>query len=175
MRKSRKSLVIWSVLTLLLGLVIYLLFPETPLPTTAKIDYLKVVKSERKLYAFEKGKLLKVYQISLGGNAVGHKEFEGDHKTPEGIYTINDKNLNSGYHKNLGVSYPNAVDLAHAKAAGKAAGGDVKLHGLRNGLGYLGKLQRLHNWTAGCIALTNMEIDEIYRATPIGTKIEIRP
>jgi len=97
----------------------------------------------------------------LGRNPVGHKEFEGDKKTPEGIYTINDKNPNSGYYKNLGVSYPNAQDIENAKKLGKPAGGDIKIHGIRNYCGIIGKFQRWADWTYGCIAPTNREMEEI--------------
>lgn len=173
--KKKKTILFWLALAFTTTLVLYLIYPEKALSPQAKIDYIKVEKSKRKLYAFQNGKLLKTYQISLGGQPVGHKQFEGDKKTPQGIYIINAKNANSGYHKNLGVSYPNTNDLYFAKKAGRSAGGDVKLHGLRNGLGFLGKFQRLHDWTAGCIALTNHEIDELYGATAIGTKIEILP
>ena len=91
------------------------------------------------------------------------------------MYTINAKNDKSGYHKNLGISYPNKTDIAHAKLLGKSPGGDVKIHALKNGLGAINKFQRLINWTNGCIALTNSEVDELYASVSIGTKIEIKP
>ena len=77
--------------------------------------------------------------------------------------------------KNLGVSYPNKYDIKHAKELGKPAGGDIKIHGLRNKTGIIGKFHRFFDWTLGCIALTNEEMEEIYNATPVGTKIEIKP
>lgn len=106
---------------------------------------------------------------------MGHKEFEGDKKTPEGVYRIDDKNPNSGYHKNLGVSYPNDADIAHADSLGKPPGGAIKIHGLRNGCGILGKFHRWADWTMGCIAVTNSEMDELYNAVKIGATIDIRP
>lgn len=118
---------------------------------------------------------MKTYTISLGGNPIGDKEYEGDKKTPEGIYYINDKNPNSGYHKNLGISYPNKKDIEQAKKLGKPVGGDIKIHGLKNRTGVIGKLHRWFDWTLGCIALTNNEMDELYYSVPIGTKIEILP
>ncbi len=119
--------------------------------------------------------ILKTYKVSLGKNAVGDKISEGDKRTPEGDYFINDKNPGSGYHKNLGISYPNAKDVADAKRLGVSPGGEIKMHGLKNGIGYIGKFHRLFNWTAGCIAVTDEEIDELYENVKIGTPISIRP
>lgn len=140
-----------------------------------KIDYLEVDKSERKLFAYYQNKLIKTYKIALGGNPKGHKQFEGDQKTPEGIYSIESKNPNSDYHKNLGVSYPNEQDIKFAKAHGKSPGGAIKIHGLPIGWGGLGKYHYLKDWTLGCIAVNNDEIDELYKAVKIGTKIKIKP
>lgn len=170
-----KTILLLTLILLLLGLVVYYFYPEKKLPEGIKIDELIVYKSKRQLQAFSDGQLVKTYKISLGRNPVGHKEFEGDKKTPEGVYLIYDKNPNSGYHKNLGISYPNEKDKEHASALGKSAGGDIKIHGLRNGTGCIGKLHRWRDWTAGCIALTNKEIDELYNATTIGARIEILP
>ncbi len=180
MKQHKKPrIVLKSVIALLIllsvGLISYNLYPETTLDRNAQVDKLVVYKSKRKLLAFSDGKLLKSYPISLGGQPVGAKEIEGDLKTPEGLYTINDKNPYSDYHKNLGVSYPNEKDIAHAKSLGKDAGGDIKIHGLRNGLGFIGKLQRCMDWTFGCMALTDSEIDELFDAVKIGTPIEINP
>lgn len=160
---------------LIIGFSIYYFYPEEKLPQNIDIDKLVVYKSKRQLLAYSNGSLIKTYKIALGGQPVGHKEFEGDKKTPEGIYTINDKNPHSGYHKNLGVSYPNQEDIANAKRLGKPAGGDIKLHGLRNKTGYISKLHRWKDWTLGCIALTDSEIDELYNAVKVGTSIEIKP
>jgi murein L,D-transpeptidase YafK len=140
-----------------------------------KVDTIKVYKAKRLLETYYKGKLIKSYKISLGGSPVGHKQEEGDNKTPEGAYVINDKNPNSAYHKNLGISYPNAQDIKAAKKRGKSPGGDIKIHGLPNGMGSIGKAHLLSDWTLGCLALTNEEIDELYDAVPIGTPILIYP
>lgn len=118
---------------------------------------------------------MKSYKIALGKNPVGDKQFEGDDKTPEGLYYINDKNPNSGYHKNLGVSYPNASDSVEAKSFNKPVGGDIKIHGIRNYMGIIGKFHNLRDWTRGCIAVTDEEIDELYEHVPIGTPIQINP
>ena len=157
------------------SIVMYNLWPEKKLTTNTKINKLIVFKSKRELLAYTNGQLVKTYSISLGRNPSGDKEFEGDKKTPEGLYYINNKNQNSGYHKNLGISYPNKDDIKQAKLIGKPAGGDIKIHGLRNGVGFIGKLHRWFDWTLGCIALTNNEVDELYQAVEIGTPIEIYP
>ena len=168
--------IFWSLfLVLLLGLITYNYYPEKELPANADINLLVVNKAKHQLLAYADGQLLKTYKVSFGNNPIGHKEFEGDEKTPEGIYYINAKNDKSGYHKNLGVSYPNVKDIAHAKAIGKPTGGDIKIHALKSGLGFINKFQRWCNWTNGCIAVTNSEIDELYRSVKIGTKIEIHP
>lgn len=163
------------ILSGLVSLAIWYFYPGERLGDDAAIDRLLVLKSERKMVAFSGSKKLKTYRIALGGSPVGHKQFEGDQKTPEGMYTINERNPNSGYHKNLGVSYPNQKDIAFASAKGKPAGGDIKIHGLRNGRGWIGKFHRFKDWTLGCIAVTDAEIDELYRAVKDGAVIEIRP
>jgi len=160
---------------LFLGLIFYYFYPENKLPPNIQIDKLVVYKAKRKLLAYSNGQLVKTYTISLGGQPAGHKEFEGDKKTPEGQYFINAKNANSGYHKNLGISYPNKEDIKKAKQLGKPVGGDVKIHALKNGRGFIGKFHRWSDWTLGCIAVTNNEIDELYQAVKIGTPIDIKP
>ncbi len=170
-----KKIIGWSLFLLILGIIVYYFYPETKLPKGKIVDCIVVLKSKRQLLAYSNDKLLKTYSISLGRNPVGHKEFEGDKKTPEGIYTINDKNPKSGWHKNLGISYPNLKDIKNAKRLGKPTGGDIKIHGLENGKGYISKFQRWFDWTAGCIALTDEEVDELYDAVKIGATIEIKP
>ncbi|HPH46233.1 MAG TPA: L,D-transpeptidase family protein [Chryseolinea sp.] len=156
-------------------LVIYYFIPEESLPSDLKVDKLVVIKSKRILEAYSNGQVIKTYTISLGRNPMGDKQFEGDKRTPEGNYTINDKNTKSGYHKNLGVSYPNSEDIIEAKKESLKPGGEIKIHGLRNGIGFIGKFHRLMDWTAGCIALTDKEVDELYNNVAIGTPIIIRP
>ena len=148
---------------------------ETPLSEDAVIDRLVVHKSQRTMSAYSKGKLLKTYPIALGKQPVGHKHFEGDGKTPEGKYRINDRNPNSAYHKNLGVSYPNDADKAYAAAQGKSPGGLIKIHDIKNGWGSIGKRHLQRDWTDGCIAVTDEEIDELYRSVKHNAEIEILP
>ena len=165
----------WGVIiSILTGLGIYYFFPEKKLDTSKIIDRILVLKGERLLKVYSKDELIKIYKISLGREPIGAKQFEGDNKTPEGKYTINDKNSNSGYHLNLGVSYPSAANIQFAKEKGKSPGGLIKIHGLKNGLAYIGKFQRFVDWTHGCIAVTNKEIEELYHNIKIGTPIEIR-
>jgi len=171
-----KRKIIWLTIPLTLaGLLIYYFYPESKLLNDIQIDNIVVNKSKREMLVYSNGELQKTYKISLGGQPIGHKEFEGDKKTPEGIYSIIDKNPNSGYHKNLGVSYPDKDDLENARQLGKSAGGDIKIHGIRNGIGFIGKFHRWFDWTLGCIAVTDREIDELYKAVKIGTRIEINP
>lgn len=164
-----------GLITLILGLLIYNLYPEEEFPIGIQVDKLVVFKSKRQMTAYSDGEVVKTYKISLGRNPIGAKEVEGDKKTPEGIYFINDKNPNSGYYKNLGVSFPNTEDIKQAIKHGKPTGGDIKIHGLRNKFGFIGKCHRFFDWTMGCIAITNQEIDELYPAVKIGTRIEIYP
>lgn len=157
------------------AMAIFYFYPESKLPEGTKIDRLVVIKSERIMEAYSGDELVKTYKIALGGNPVGDKQSEGDKRTPEGEYTINDRNASSGYHKNLGVSYPNQNDRLAAKALGVDPGGEIKIHGLKNGIGAIGKFHRLLDWTAGCIAVTDQEMDELYNAVGNDTPITIKP
>lgn len=145
------------------------------LSADTRIDRILVEKAERKLSIFRKGQRLKTYRVALGGNPVGPKEQEGDMKTPEGVYQIDSRNPNSDYHLALHISYPSAADAARAAQRGVSAGFDIMIHGLPNGLGWIGAAHRQKDWTAGCIALTDEEIEELWRVTPDGATIEIRP
>ena len=152
------------------------LLQQPALPADSEIAKLVVRKADREMDAYDaQGRLLKTYPVALGFNPVGHKQFEGDGKTPEGRYTINDRNPNSGYHKNLGVSYPNEADKAYAAAQGKSPGGLIKIHGMKNGWGFIGKKHLQKDWTDGCIAVTDEEVDELYRSVKHNAEIEILP
>ena len=146
-----------------------------PLPQNTPITRLIVMKSERQMWAYNQDKLVKIYPISLGKSPIGNKKFEGDKKTPEGIYRINERNPNSAYHKNLGISYPNAEDKAYAKLQGKSPGGLIKIHGLPNKFVNIGRQHLRQDWTDGCIAVTNEEIDELFNAVVHNAEIDIRP
>ena len=170
-----KKLTLVILTLLILTGTIYYFFPEKKLPIDKKIDKLVVVKGTRTMKAYSNGQIIKTYKISLGGDPIGDKEFEGDKRTPEGQYRINDKNPTSGFHKNLGISYPNKRDIEEADKKKLKPGGEIKIHGIRNGLGFIGKFQRMFDWTAGCIALTDEEVDELYYSVEIGTPIIILP
>ncbi len=171
-----KRKIIWLIFFIsFLLLTVYYFYPEDKLPTDVQIDNIVVYKSKRQLLAYSNGQLIKTYKISLGRQPIGDKEFEGDNKTPEGIYFINDKNPNSICHKNLGISYPNKDDIKTAKRLGKAAGGDIKIHGLLNKFGFIYKFHRWLDLTYGCIMVTDEEIDELYNSVKIGVRIEIKP
>ena len=157
------------------GVYVYAHHNWNPLPAGTTIDRILVEKSARKLSIFADGKELKSYRVALGRNPVGAKEREGDMKTPEGLYWIDWRNPESDYHLSLHVSYPSDADNARAAERGVNAGFDIMIHGIRNGGGWIGAFHRMHDWTAGCIALTDEEIEELYRITPDWTPIEIRP
>ena len=166
-----------SVSILVIALVSFgfvLINKDTPIPQNVIIDKILVTKSSHKMEVFFNSKLIKTYKIAFGRGGNDAKQFEGDKKTPEGIYTINSKNKDSGYHNNLGISYPNKFDIERCKKLNKPTGGDIKIHGLKNGFGFIGGMHRLFDWTLGCIAITNDEIDELSAHTPIGTVIEIK-
>ena len=124
---------------------------------------------------YKNGKPIKDYKISLGFSPIGHKQKQGDGKTPEGQYTIISKNANSQFHRSLKISYPNADDKRNASKKGVSAGDDLMIHGLGKDFSYLGKLHTLHDWTLGCAAVTNEEIEEIWDLVKEGTVVKIEP
>src|ERR1700759_2710439 len=131
-------------------------------------DRIVVLKGERRMILYRGSEVLGEYKVASSRVPVGAKTREGDHKMPEGVYTIDSKNPASGFHLALHVSYPNAEDRARANAAGVRPGGDIEVHGITNGLGWLGRFQRWADWTNGCVALTDPEIEQVYRAVPVG-------
>ena len=142
---------------------------------TEPADMVLIEKKARRLTLFTKGEVIKTYKIALGGNPVGPKERQGDLKTPEGTYIIDSRNGNSGFHLALHISYPNEKDKLRAKELGVAPGGDIMIHGIKNGLAAVGAAHAEVDWTEGCIAVTNQEMEEIYKFVPNGTTVEIRP
>jgi len=149
--------------------------PVRPLSNSAQADLLVVEKERRQLIAYSHGVVLRRYSVSLGSAPSGPKSRQGDGRTPEGRYLIDHHNPLSGFHRALHVSYPSVSDAARARAGGYDVGGDIMVHGLKNGLGWLGRAHRFVDWTVGCVAVTNPEIEELYRIVPDGTPIEIRP
>lgn len=142
---------------------------------TLHADRVLVLKKERTLELLCRGKVIKSYKVALGGEPVGPKTRQGDHRTPEGIYVLDSRNAKSQFHKSIHISYPNPKDRAVARVRGVQPGGDVFVHGLPNGYEWVGAAHRARDWTDGCVAVTNEEIEEIWRAVPDGTPIEIRP
>lgn len=138
-------------------------------------DRVLVLKKERTLQLLSQGKVIKTYKVALGGDPLGPKTRQGDHKTPEGVYILDYRNAHSQFYKSLHISYPNEHDRTAARRSGVAPGGDVFVHGLPRGYGSIGAAHRLHDWTDGCVAVTDQEIDEIWLSVADGTPIEIRP
>ena len=145
------------------------------LPPGVTADRVVVEKAARRLTLLRGDSPLKEYRVALGREPVGAKQVEGDRRTPEGRYTIDWRKLDSDYHLALHISYPNAQDSARARKRGESPGGSIMIHGLPNGLGWIGSAHRATDWTDGCIAVTDAEIEEIWAAVPDGTPIEIRP
>lgn len=159
----------------LCGAMLSPLYSATPVSADVRADKIIIFKSKHEMQLLAGGKILKSYKIALGGNPVGPKQRQGDHRTPEGIYQVAGRNANSAYHRSLRVSYPNEQDRARAAKLGVAPGGDIMIHGLPNGYGWIGRGHLAKDWTDGCIAVTDQEIEEIWRLVPDGTRIEIRP
>jgi murein L,D-transpeptidase YafK len=145
---------------------------QTDLP---KIDRILIKKSQRKLIALSGGKVAETMSVSLGREPVGQKHMEGDSRTPEGLYRITEHKRDSRYYRALRLGYPINKQITKAKALGVDPGGDIMIHGLPNGLGALGRAHLWMDWTRGCIALTNGEVDWLYQTTPDGTVVEIYP
>jgi murein L,D-transpeptidase YafK len=139
------------------------------------VDSVVVFKAKRQMILFAGGDTLKLYRVALGKSPVGAKQREGDMRTPEGRYSIDSRNVDSKYHRSLHISYPNAVDRRRADSLKVKPGGDIMIHGLPKGYEWLGFTHRYYDWTWGCIAVTNEEIDEIWHLCPDGTPILIYP
>jgi murein L,D-transpeptidase YafK len=144
-------------------------------PKRFNADSIVLDKSERRLTLFQRGAQVLVYDVALGKNPVGAKTKRGDGRTPEGLYFLEGRNPESKYHLSLRVSYPNATDRARAADRGVSPGGDIMIHGLPKAFSSVGALHRQQDWTEGCIAVTNDEIEEIWRNVAPGARILIKP
>lgn len=140
----------------------------------AAVDLVKVDKSENKMYLLKRGEVVKEYHVAFGENPKGHKEQEGDERTPEGMYTLDYKKEDSSFYRSMHISYPNQIDLQRAKKAGVSAGGFIMVHGQQSRQKRLSRLTQKFNWTNGCIALTNSEMDEFMDLVGVGTTIHIQ-
>ena len=144
-------------------------------PVESRATAILVEKQARRLTLFHGDRIIKTFPISLGRNPVGAKQREGDSRTPEGTYEIDSKNRHSHFHLALHISYPDAADRGRAALHNVPPGSDIMIHGLPNGLGWLGNLHLLRDWTDGCIAVTDPEIEEIWALVDTGTPIQIKP
>lgn len=149
---------------------------ETQIPENVKADLVMIIKSQNTLYLSNNGKVFKTYKVALGGNPNGPKQVEGDKKTPEGFYKLDYFKCNSTFYKAFHISYPNTQDMANARKLGKRPGGQIMIHGQPNNQAWAKKyIKPNENWTAGCIALLNNEIDELLKFVDVGTPILIKP
>ena len=151
------------------GLTTPLILPDGP------ADKILVEKSLRRMTLWANGQVIRTYRVALGENPVGPKEKQGDKKTPEGIYFIKGRNKSSRFFLSLHISYPNEEDTKRAKKLGVAPGGSIMIHGLKKDFAWMGESHTDKDWTEGCIAVTNEEIEEIDKLVPNGTLVEIRP
>jgi murein L,D-transpeptidase YafK len=174
-RKLRNGFAVWmacAVVCLVLCASAWAL-PSQLQTAPPKADWILILKKDHVMELLAGGKVIRTYKVALGQGGLAPKEREGDGRTPEGHYVIDAKYFNH-YHKALRLSYPNAEDRKRAAKLGVSPGGFILIHGLPNGQGWIGAAHRLYDWTLGCIAVTDEEIDEIWNLVPVGTPVEIR-
>lgn len=162
----RESMKRWMLLVVLLLPVI---------ASAQKADLVIVRKSESRLYLEKDGREFASFRASFGSEPEGHKQQEGDERTPEGRYILDSKNVKSAFYRSIHISYPNAQDVAAAKARGVNPGGQIMIHGQKNGLGWLSSVAQWFNWTDGCVGLSNEDMDAVRSAVSVGTPIQIYP
>lgn len=155
-------------------LVVFLMSPALH-AQQEKATRIIVLKKEHKMELLAGESVIKTYTVAIGRGGLAPKQKQGDHLTPEGLYEIDSRNKDSRFYRALHVSYPSEADRERARKLGVAPGGDIMIHGIRNGLGWLGSMHRMVDWTDGCIAVTDGEMDEIWNLVPNGTPVEIRP
>jgi len=154
---------------------LHLFYPVNAEASSIKADKVVVIKSKRAMLILSNGKILRTYRVALGQNPKGHKIKAGDKRTPEGRYILDAKNPNSKFHLSIRISYPNQSDIENARRLGVLPGGSIMIHGLSQDMAMLGKLHRYKDWTEGCIAVTNSEMEEIWQLIEVGTPIKIKP
>jgi murein L,D-transpeptidase YafK len=155
--------------------LVFLALSTLKLSALPHADRIIIHKKERTMELMRAGQVIKTYKIALGGQPVGPKMRQGDHRTPEGVYVIDRRNAQSQFHRSLHISYPSASDRERAGKVGVSPGGDIFIHGLPNGYGFIGSAHRARDWTDGCIAVTDQEIEEVWTLVDNGTLVEIRP
>jgi len=138
-------------------------------------DAVLILKKDHRLELLRAGQVIRTYKVALGRGGLAPKQRAGDGRTPEGHFIIDRRNSASEYHLSLHISYPNQEDRKRAAQLHVSPGGDIMIHGLPNGKGWIGSAHRLYDWTLGCIAVTDPEIDEIWKLVPTGTPVDIRP
>lgn len=156
--------------------ILFLLVLVLALPSLhafSAVDLVIVNKSEKRMYLMENDQVLKKYKIALGANPVGHKTQEGDEKTPEGLYKLDYINEQSSFYRSMHISYPNEEDVKRAEDEGVPPGGAIMVHGQKNGWGWIAYITQMFNWTNGCIAIRNKQMDEFIELVPVGTPIQI--
>ena len=158
-------------------IIIFLLVALLPLSVYSiqKADFVIVEKSQSKLFLMKNGKVIKEYHVAFGAEPKGHKQQEGDERTPEGKYILDYKKSDSSFYKAIHISYPNEQDNKNSIKLGVSPGGQIMIHGQKNKLGLFSFITQKFNWTNGCIAVKNSEMDEIWNAVDKGTPIEIKP
>lgn len=179
MRRTRSLFRLLLLIVLLaIGALALLRAPVTPPPVrdlpplTGTVERIVVEKAARRLTVYQKGQAVRSWRVALGFAPEGDKVRQGDGRTPEGIFRINRRNGQSRFHLSLGLDYPQPDDVKRARAGGYDPGGDIMIHGQPNSLA--GKPTLRRDWTAGCIALSDAEIEELWRVAPVGTVVEIR-
>lgn len=175
-RWLRRKLIFWALLAV--GAALFLHKPSpAPVPVlptlVGPVDRIVVEKAARRMVVYRGDMALREYRVALGFTPIGAKSRQGDGKTPEGVFHIDRVNAQSGYHLSLGLDYPKAADMATAVAGGYDAGGDIFIHGQPNAVPDDSLLSG--DWTAGCIAVSNAEIREIFAAVSVGAVVEVRP
>jgi murein L,D-transpeptidase YafK len=164
-----------GVLGIIVAATLWWRWPTLPLPADVHVDRVVVRKADRALDLYRGSDLIRSYRISLGAEAIGPKQWLGDGRTPEGNYVIDYHKSDSSFHRALHISYPSPTDTANALSRGFEPGGLIMIHGMKDGRGYLRRLHTLVDWTDGCIAVTDSEIEEISRVVADGTPIRIEP
>jgi len=172
---KRAAIIAGIIVVALTGMIWWGQQAAPPLPVDARVDLVVVKKGARTLELYRGADQIRAYRVSLGRDPHGPKQREGDGRTPEGRYTLDYRKANSSFHRSLHISYPSPSDAAAARVKELAPGGLIMVHGIRNGLGFVGRLHTLVDWTDGCIAVTDREIEEIWRVVPDGTPIVIEP